>query len=284
MKWCSWSSSGLWQRQVSLCQLSTPFTLTFGRGLSGHSSSPPGTLCEGDNGGLDHVACCSMCPRLSGICGRTIHTAKDFRCLFDLSRRSWPRDKTQRKPSKTMHCSMPVLKTETDRWKGHHTLIGPVRLNLAMKMKGPLFPVATLEPKLANILPLVPQTVYCWGSILGKKELATLTGRAPELSGWALCPGLVLLLSSVAGLCSVSRPCPPLVLCGWALSSSCPCLELCGWALCPLSSSCPCLGRAPELCGWSLWPGLLERRVAEQVVDEAVCSWGEGRAYQEIVC
>ena len=67
---------------------------------------------------------------------------------------------------------------------------------------------------------IIPQTVYCWGSILAKKELATLTGRAPELCGWALCPGLVLLLSSVAGLCSVSRPCPPLVLCG-------------GWALCP---------------------------------------------------
>ena len=69
--------------------------------------------------------------------------------------------------------------------------------------------------------------------------------------------------------------CPPLVLCaglcGWALSSSCPCLgrapELCVAGLCVrvLSSSCPCLGRAPELCGWSLWPGLLERSVAEQM-------------------
>ena len=28
-----------------------------------------------------------------------------------------------------------------------------------------------------------------------KRELITLTGRAPELCGWALCPGLVLLLS-----------------------------------------------------------------------------------------
>ena len=48
---------------------------------------------------------------------------------------------------------------------------------------------------------------------LGKKELATLTGAALNsvagLCGWALCPGLVLLLSSVAGLCSVPRPCPP---------------------------------------------------------------------------
>ena len=65
------------------------------------------------------------------------------------------------------------------------------------------------------------------------------------------------------------------------LSPSCP---LC-WALWLglvlfLSSSCPCLGRAPELCGWALWPGsvfgscpplvplwpgLLERSVAEQI-------------------
>ena len=73
-----------------------------------------------------------------------------------------------------------------------------------------------------------------------------------ELCGWALWLG------------SMSRPCPPVVLCGWALfcvqplSSSCPL-----WALCPglvfifcwaLSSFCP-LGRAPEeLCGWALWP------------------------------
>ena len=72
---------------------------------------------------------------------------------------------------------------------------------------------------------IFPQTVYCWGSILERKELATLTGRAPELCGWAL------WLGSVAGLC------------GWALSSS-----------------CPPLGRAPELCqpcGWALWLGLV---------------------------
>ena len=36
------------------------------------------------------------------------------------------------------------------------------------------------------LLCFVPQTVYCWGSILERKELATLTGRA---------------LNSVAGLC-----------------------------------------------------------------------------------
>ena len=78
------------------------------------------------------------------------------------------------------------------------------------------------------------------GFYLRKKELATLTDRAPELCGralfyvqalssssplcaWALCPGLVLLLSSVAGLC-----------------------------------------------------------VQTKIIHEAVCSWGEGRAYQEI--
>ena len=69
---------------------------------------------------------------------------------------------------------------------------------------------------------MFPQAVYCWGSILERKELATLTGRAPELCGWAL-------WLSVAGLC------------GWALSSS-----------------CPPLGRAPQLCqlcGWALWLG-----------------------------
>ena len=110
-----------------------------------------------------------------------------------------------------------------------------------------------------------PQAVYCWGSILPrKKELATLTGRAPELCGWALWPG------------SVSGPCSPLVL---LLSLSWPRPELCVRVL---SSSCPCLGCAPELCGWSLWPGLLERSVAEQIamsmptkiIDEAVCSRG----------
>ena len=64
------------------------------------------------------------------------------------------------------------------------------------------------------------------GFYLRKKELATLTGRAPELCGSGSvsrpCP---LWLGSVAGLCvqalssscplwlgSVSRPCPPLVL------------------------------------------------------------------------
>ena len=70
---------------------------------------------------------------------------------------------------------------------------------------------------------VVPQTIYCWGSILETKELATLTGRAPELCGWALCPGLVLLLSSVTGLC------------GWVLFSSCFFLVL----LLSLSFLCP---------------------------------------------
>ena len=211
-----------------------------------------------------------------------------------------------------------------------------------------------------------PQAAYSWGSISEKKSWPH-PGRTPELCGWALRPGLVLLLSSVAGPClplvlcgwalwpgsvsrtcpppvlcgwalcsglvflsssvaglcvqalysscdscapwlgsvlrpcpplvlllaaplnsvaglcvqalssscplwlgSVSRPCPPLVLCGWALSSSCPCLGCAPDSVARLyvrvfSSSCPSLGRAPELCGWSLWPGLLERSVAEQI-------------------
>ena len=179
--------------------------------------------------------------------------------------------------------------------------------------------------------PLVPQTVYCWGSIYQAKirrwphSLSALLKSVTGLCGWALCPGLVLLLSSVAGLCvqALSSSCPLWRLCVQAFSSSCPPRGRapdqwlgCGWALCPglvlllssvaglcvqalssscplwrlcvqafssscpprgrapdqwlgcgwaLSSSCPCLGRAPELCGWSLWPGLLERSVAEQI-------------------
>ena len=70
-----------------------------------------------------------------------------------------------------------------------------------------------------------PQTVYCWSSILEKKS-------------WP--HSLAAPLNSVAGLCVQ------------ALSSSCP-LWL-GLVLF-LSSFCPCLGRAPELCGWALWPG-----------------------------
>ena len=132
------------------------------------------------------------------------------------------------------------------------------------------------------------------------------------LCGWGLfCVQalIVLLLSFVAGLCVqalvaglssscplwlgfVSRPCPPLVFCGWgSVSRPCPCLVLllaapldsvaglcvllssvaglCVQALSSscslwpraLSSSCPCLGRAPDsvagLCGPALCPGLV---------------------------
>ena len=80
------------------------------------------------------------------------------------------------------------------------------------------------------------QAVYYWGSILETKELATLTGRVPELCGWAPWLG------------SVSRPCPGLVL---LLS---------------------CLGRALNSVAGC----------RQKIVDEAACSWGEGRAYQEI--
>ena len=78
-----------------------------------------------------------------------------------------------------------------------------------------------------------PETVYCWGSILERKELATLTGRAPELCGWAPwlgsvagpCPPLVLLLPARG---SVSRPCPPVVLLLPVPHELC---QLCGWAV-----------------------------------------------------
>ena len=50
---------------------------------------------------------------------------------------------------------------------------------------------------------IVPQTVYCWGSILEKKRAGHThwpwLGSAPELCGWALWLG------------SVSQSCPPLV-------------------------------------------------------------------------
>ena len=133
------------------------------------------------------------------------------------------------------------------------------------------------------------------------------------LCGWGLfCVQalIVLLLSFVAGLCVqalvaglssscplwlgfVSRPCPPLVFCGWgSVSRPCPCLVLllaapldsvaglcvllssvAGLCVQALSSSCSpnslllgfylrkkglatLTGRAPELCGRALWPGL----------------------------
>ena len=85
---------------------------------------------------------------------------------------------------------------------------------------------------------LSPQAVYCWGSILERKELATLIGRAPELCGWAP------WLGSVAG------PCPPLVLLLAAPLNS----------VNSVAGPCPPLGRAPglcQLCGWALWLGLV---------------------------
>ena len=106
------------------------------------------------------------------------------------------------------------------------------------------------------------------GFYLRKKRAGHTPWPRPELCGWALCPGLVLLLSSMAGLCSVSRPCPLLVLCGWALwlgsvSRPCPPLVLllssvaglCGWALCP--GLVLLLSSVAGLCGWALCPGLV---------------------------
>ena len=50
-----------------------------------------------------------------------------------------------------------------------------------------------------------PQTVYCWGSIFGKKELATLTGRAGEPCVFLLL--LVATFSNPVGPPGVPR-CP----------------------------------------------------------------------------
>ena len=103
------------------------------------------------------------------------------------------------------------------------------------------------------------------GFYLRKIELATLTGRAAELCGWALCPGLVLQLCGWA-------LCPGLVLlltaplssvaglCGPALSPLRRAPELCGWALCPgLVVAGLCVQALSELCGWALCPGLVLR-------------------------
>ena len=139
---------------------------------------------------------------------------------------------------------------------------------------------------LASEISLFSKQLVLGFYLIEEKGLATLTGRAPELCGWALCPGLVLLLSSLAGLSvqALSSSCPLWLgsgLCIQALSSSCPlwlgsCPPLvlvlaaplnsvAGLCVRVLSSSCPCFDRAPELCGWSLRPGLLERSVAEQI-------------------
>ena len=89
------------------------------------------------------------------------------------------------------------------------------------------------------------------------------------LCGWALCPGLVLLLCLWLG--SVSSPCPPLVLCGsalvlccvQALSSSSPLwlglvLLLAGtlW-LGSVAGLCVQALSSFVLCGWALWLGLV---------------------------
>ena len=143
----------------------------------------------------------------------------------------------------------------------------------------------------------VSQTAHWWGSILGKKELATLTGRGSEPCGWALCRGLLLW---APWLGSVSRPCPPLVLCGWALCprpSLCPglvplvlCCSGLVWlgsvaGLCALvlllnsELCCPPLGCAPELCGWALCPGLVPGLSVSRpcppllLLFAAVCGW-----------
>ena len=100
---------------------------------------------------------------------------------------------------------------------------------------------------------LFPKQFTVW-VVLGKQELATLAGRAPELSPGRAGP-LVLLSSSSCSLLLLLLPlvllfsssCPPLVL---LLSSSCPFLVLLF-----LSSSCPPL-LLYFLVVWLRWPTL----------------------------
>ena len=101
--------------------------------------------------------------------------------------------------------------------------------------------------RLYNYIYIIPQTIYCWGSILEKTSwphsLAAPLNSVAGLCGPTLCPGLVLLLSSS---CS-----PSSLLLGFHLKKELATLtdrapELCGWALCPglvflLCSSCPSL-------------------------------------------
>ena len=144
--------------------------------------------------------------------------------------------------------------------------------------------MSRLEAKAVRQAGFSPQKFTVGALSSRTKKLATLTGRAPELCGWALCPvlrpGLVLLLSSVPGLCAL---CPGLVLLlsavaglsVQALSSSClfPSRLLKRWPGEGVFGSKKAisghllyawfervletfsLGRAPELCGWALWPG-----------------------------
>ena len=93
---------------------------------------------------------------------------------------------------------------------------------------------------------------------------------ALQLCGWALCPGLVLLLTLWLG--SVSRPCPSswprralwlgLALCCPSLGRAPELCQLCGGAAGLGSASCPPLGRAPQLSGLVLLlsaPGSVSR-------------------------
>ena len=112
--------------------------------------------------------------------------------------------------------------------------------------------------------PCSPNSLLLGFYVRKRKELATFTGRAPELCGWAVwlgfvagpCPSLVLLLAvplktpSTLWLGFVAGPCPPL---GRAPEFC----QLCGW---PLWLGLVLLLAAPELCqlcGWALWLGLV---------------------------
>ena len=93
-----------------------------------------------------------------------------------------------------------------------------------------------------SVIVFVPNSLLL-GSFLGKQELATLAGRGPELCVRALCPGLVLLLSSGHAGQPVSSSCPSHVL----LFFSCP----------------PCARSCPAIAPWPRWPTLCPPRVLQ---------------------
>ena len=107
----------------------------------------------------------------------------------------------------------------------------------------------------------LPKTVYCWGSLLGMKKLATVSGPAGELAGVVLllsssCPPVVLFFSFLwsaawpwlpAGLqtllscCPLSLSFPPLVF-FLSLESSL------AAPVNPMSACCPLLVLPPPGC------------------------------------
>ena len=128
---------------------------------------------------------------------------------------------------------------------------------MGLKESFPRFKGNTFKEALHQFVQCFFTSSFLLGFYLRNKELPTLANRTPELCGsrpcpplvlcgsalwlgfccrWgsALCPGLVLFLSSL-WLGSVWLGSVAVVLCGLCVSGSCP----------------PCLGRAPEKSGWA---------------------------------